>query len=88
MSAEAFEKRLEAIVVNVEVADEAEQEGFVIGKIEDPLVVFDPLAAFYDDDAVDAGGNGLLLAAIRARCDIDGIIRIRPGGALWSEGVV
>ena len=49
MSAEAFEKRLEALVVNVEVADEAEQEGFVIGKIEDPLVVFDPLTAFYDE---------------------------------------
>tara|TARA_B100001964_G_scaffold228410_1_gene279512 strand:- start:279 stop:650 length:372 start_codon:yes stop_codon:yes gene_type:complete len=88
VSAEVIDMFRETLVVDIKVADKAEDEGFVVREIQDPLIVLNPFTAFNDDRSVHTDWPGAFNASVRERGGVNRIVRIGPGGAFRAVGVI
>ena len=87
MLTEAVEIFAEVLVVDVKVAHQPQDEGFIVGKVQNPLIIFHPLATFNDKHAVNANWTGLLNATLGESGQVDDfIIWVRPRRAARTMG--
>ena len=75
--------------VRVEIADKAYDEGLFFGQIQDPAIVFKPLAGLHDHGAGHALRNRNGLEVFRKHAAVEqGVVPRRPGDPFRTAGIV